>query len=236
MKQADAYDTLRQCIIQLKEVNPSDLPEQVGVIQSRLFELKSVLSSYHQEQLAQALRPIQQRLAERSAARTFSFKGRMTKPKEEEESSTSNMQSLKKEEDKLPLLLNKEPLVIRGRTGSIVNVQGPAVKLEGLTDCEVHTSAESSLFVDHCQNCQIFGKARQLRIAHSNACTFRVLCYTPPVIEHSDQLCFGPPDLKIIDQIIDEEEEEALKNKLYEKVKDFNWLKSAPSPHWKLIE
>uniref|UniRef100_A0A7S1T908 C-CAP/cofactor C-like domain-containing protein n=1 Tax=Compsopogon caeruleus TaxID=31354 RepID=A0A7S1T908_9RHOD len=117
------------------------------------------------------------------------------------------------------------------------------------------STVQSSVRIDGCDGCTFFLAARQLRIHHCQDSEFRVHVSSGPILESSHGLRFGPwtefPVLahpKLPEQERKAESaihsspspvEEAgldLSVNVWDDVRDFNWFKTEPSPHWTKIE
>lgn len=129
---------------------------------------------------------------------------------------------------------------------------GGAVFLKHLENINIFLAPVSaSSFISHAKNCNFLIASKQLRIHDCENCKFFVFSRSSPIIEHSDVLEFGSfsEGLELFSESLPQEFAEYSKNEMksdfekmefdleknfYNEVKDFNWLKSTPSPHWKL--
>lgn len=68
-----------------------------------------------------------------------------------------------------------------------------AMHVDGLTRCTVYVGAiAGSIMVHNCEDCVFVVAARQIRIHTSRRCRFRLLVLSNPIIEHCQELTFGP--------------------------------------------
>ena len=98
------------------------------------------------------------------------------------------------------------------------------VFLSGLTRCKVEIEhAISSVFIENCNDCEFLVKCHQLRIHESHNCRMKVDVQSQVCLENSDGFEFGwynSPD----------------QTNQWRMINDFSWLKSEPSPNFKLVE
>jgi hypothetical protein len=90
--------------------------------------------------------------------------------------------------------------------------------LSKLRNCTIYVGGRisSSLAMRGCENCLVFAKASQVRMDRCHSCVAYLHASTAPVIEYSQEVQFGRFDCSFPEFV----------------AKDFNWLKSTPSPNW----
>lgn len=131
----------------------------------------------------------------------------------------------------------------RDLTGATIIVTVPlgALTLCNLKGCIVLVASvvRSSMVVRDVENCEFHARSKQVRIHTARNCSFYVNCVTPPIIEHSSGLRFGPYSLRLTSHTVVRDEAESMFNsdtaENFTKVKDFNWLKPKQSPNWTAI-
>jgi hypothetical protein len=257
----DFIPALRVRISRLDELTGDDLSIALRQLENEVTNMSN-LSAYNLRQFDELLKPIRER-AKKSKNKTFSFRRKegnveievvaskdveisseiLVKESNTDQSSVENSgsPSIIEVRDKSEIGKDCEFCDLNNCTIVITVVLG-ALTLSKITDSRIFVagSVRSSLVVRDALRCEIHCRSKQVRIHNSNESTFYLTSDTPPIIENSSGLKFGPYTLETARGVIEGVHEGAESSNPsaatnYEKVRDFNWLKSRQSPNWATV-
>lgn len=122
-------------------------------------------------------------------------------------------------------------VVVRGRLKTLY--------LDGLRDCTVVAGVvEGALFADRLEGGRVAAVAQQVRVHNASDTAFRVFVASSMVVEDCRGLTVGPlgPERLATDFPAFASSKFAGTENQWRAVKDFNWLRDGPSPHFALAE
>lgn len=139
----------------------------------------------------------------------------------------------------LPNEVNQKDLQLDNISGCKIEIYGGpnTIHISNLTNCKVYSGpASTSIFIQNCHDCIFQLACQQLRIHTSKNCHFYLHVTSRSIIEDSNHIRFAPYDWSY-DQLNDHFELAKLNQKVnnWNKIDDFNWLSSEPSPNWSFI-
>lgn len=121
-----------------------------------------------------------------------------------------------------------------------LNIEGGALTVHfvALVDCRIICGPIStSVFVENCERCQFVIACQQLRTHHTCDTDFYLHVTSRGIIEDCQRVRFAPynwkyPDIEKHFAFVDLDPDQNNWNL----IDDFNWLSSAPSPNWKVLD
>lgn len=130
--------------------------------------------------------------------------------------------------------------VFRNLRNCQLSIEGGAstIHFVSLADCRILCGPVStSVFVEDCQNCKFVIACQQLRTHSTHDTDFYLHVTSRGIIEDCQRVRFAPynwnyPNLEKHFEFVGMTAEQNNWNL----IDDFNWLSSAPSPNWKIIE
>lgn len=140
-------------------------------------------------------------------------------------------------DEEIQVQCSGETVILDSLRGCTVELKGlvGSLSLRGLERCSVCCGVVgSSVRVDSCSETQIAVTCRQLRIHESRRCDIRAHVNAGPVIERCEHLRIGPLDLIDEQELIDGGLEPSMN--LWAEVHDFSWLRTDPSPNWRVLD
>jgi len=160
---------------------------------------------------------------------------------DEKENSTKNV----KNGTEIGLIENSNNEVeIKEKTSETIeiNEQRKMYFINKLIGCKVKLNAsEGSVFIQNCKSSSFYISSQQVRIHWSEECDFYLEVKSKPIIENSTKLRFSP--LQQTNQNEKQKETESTdnnkneSNNQWDKIEDFNWLKSnQSSPNFSIID
>jgi len=119
-------------------------------------------------------------------------------------------------------------------------IEGGALTVHfiSLVGCRILCGPVStSVFIESCQNCKFVIACQQLRTHHTYDTDFYLHVTSRGIIEDSQRLRFAPYNWNYTNiekhfRFVDLDSQQNHWNL----INDFNWLSSAPSPNWKILE
>ncbi|KAH7044700.1 tubulin binding cofactor C-domain-containing protein [Linnemannia elongata] len=115
-----------------------------------------------------------------------------------------------------------------------------AIHVKNLKRCTlVFPPISGSILLHDCEGCTLIGACHQSRMHTSTNMNIYIHVTSEPIIEDCTDMRFAPYGKILPSQELDRLFEAAQLNQgvnLYDKVKDFNWLRQQQSPNWRLLE
>ncbi|KAK3847048.1 MAG: tubulin binding cofactor C-domain-containing protein [Linnemannia gamsii] len=115
-----------------------------------------------------------------------------------------------------------------------------AIHVKNLKRCTlVFPPVSGSILLHDCEGCTLVGACHQSRMHTSTNMNIYIHVTSEPIIEDSTDMRFAPYGQILPAEELDRLFEIAQLNQsvnLYDKVKDFNWLRQQQSPNWRLLE
>ncbi|KAG0373544.1 hypothetical protein BGX24_011564 [Mortierella sp. AD032] len=115
-----------------------------------------------------------------------------------------------------------------------------AIHVKNLKRCTlVFPPVSGSILLHDCEGCTLVGACHQSRMHTSTNMNIYIHVTSEPIIEDSTDMRFAPYGQILPVEELDRLFEIAQLNQsvnLYDKVKDFNWLRQQQSPNWRLLE
>jgi flagellar biosynthesis/type III secretory pathway chaperone len=225
-------------------------------LNTHIHLLKSYDVKQAQEKLKQLETNIEQSRNEKLKGKKFSFSSRTKKntittsttttstPPPSDQSSIVNIKAAKTfsgvKDLNITNIDNDEDLLITDCNDTSITMHciAGAVYFKNLHNCTVTLGpVKSSVFVQNCDKCVFTFGARQIRIHTSQDCTFFIYTKSNPIIEHCSKIQFGVYNAQYngVKEQFDSVNFDLENNTLWKEVKDFNWMKSTPSPNWSIV-
>ncbi|KAF9095717.1 hypothetical protein BGX23_012750 [Mortierella sp. AD031] len=115
-----------------------------------------------------------------------------------------------------------------------------AIHVKNLKRCTlVFPPVSGSILLHDCEGCTLIGACHQSRMHTSTNMNIYIHVTSEPIIEDCTDMRFAPYGQILPDEELDRLFEAAQLNRsvnLYNRVKDFNWLRQQQSPNWRLLE
>ncbi|KAF9538788.1 hypothetical protein EC957_006210 [Mortierella hygrophila] len=115
-----------------------------------------------------------------------------------------------------------------------------AIHVKNLKRCTlVFPPVSGSILLHDCEGCTLIGACHQSRMHTSTNMNIYIHVTSEPIIEDCTDMRFAPYGQILPSDELDRLFEAAQLNQevnLYDKVKDFNWLRQQQSPNWRLLE
>ncbi|KAG9065064.1 hypothetical protein KI688_002385 [Linnemannia hyalina] len=115
-----------------------------------------------------------------------------------------------------------------------------AIHVKNLKRCTlVFPPVSGSILLHDCEGCTLIGACHQSRMHTSTNMNIYIHVTSEPIIEDCTDMRFAPYGQILPSEELDRLFEAAQLNQgvnLYDKVKDFNWLRQQQSPNWRLLE
>ncbi|KAF9906110.1 hypothetical protein EC991_000978 [Linnemannia zychae] len=115
-----------------------------------------------------------------------------------------------------------------------------AIHIKNLKRCTlVFPPVSGSILLHDCEGCTLVGACHQSRMHTSTNMNIYIHVTSEPIIEDCTDMRFAPYGQILPAEELDHLFEVAQLNQsvnLYDKVKDFNWLRQQQSPNWRLLE
>ncbi|KAF9139215.1 hypothetical protein BGX30_008233 [Mortierella sp. GBA39] len=115
-----------------------------------------------------------------------------------------------------------------------------AIHVKNLKRCTlVFPPVSGSILLHDCEGCTLVGACHQSRMHTSTNMNIYIHVTSEPIIEDCTEMRFAPYGQILPSEELDRLFEAAQLNQgvnLYDKVKDFNWLRQQQSPNWRLLE
>ncbi|KAG0292228.1 hypothetical protein BGZ96_004408 [Linnemannia gamsii] len=120
------------------------------------------------------------------------------------------------------------------------NIPLSAIHVKNLKHCTlVFPPVSGSILLHDCEGCTLIGACHQSRMHTSTNMNIYIHVTSEPIIEDCTDMRFAPYGQILPTEDLDRLFEIAQLNRavnLYDKVKDFNWLRQQQSPNWRLLE
>ncbi|KAG0270054.1 hypothetical protein BGZ95_001812 [Linnemannia exigua] len=115
-----------------------------------------------------------------------------------------------------------------------------AIHVKNLKRCTlVFPPVSGSILLHDCEGCTVVGACHQSRMHTSTNMNIYIHVTSEPIIEDCTDMRFAPYGQILPVEELDRLFEAAQLNRsvnLYDRVKDFNWLRQQQSPNWRLLE
>lgn len=233
---------LRERISKLHLLSGVSFTCEASAIQDELSRLSASLPPYHLRQLEQQLKECEAKFREQEkGVKKFSFSNKKTiasqsgtaeNPPQVETSAIVKAEQAVSHRPDLSFSCRCDDVIV-------VASKASALTLQELSRCRVFVTVvvQSSVAIRNCTDCEFHFRAKQVRVFESRNCSFYVASATPPIIEKSCELKFGPYRLvsEASKQLGDLQatSTESMPEDCHRQVKDFNWLRTdQKSPNW----
>lgn len=218
--------------------------EMLEKLRSDAATAAETLVTYDQRKIDEIIKQLSDeltKLRQRRPKFTFRTRAKTTSVKVKVESNSeevhANNGERRKDEQELCEGWTKRRALITGKRN--------ALRIRQTASCMIviRDPVIGSVLLRECHNCVIVLTARQIRVHDCANCYLFIDCTTAPVIERCNHMVFAPRcrapsnDSHEIVALNDENSEQVVQvsAEMWRDVKDFNWLRSTPSPNWRVL-
>ncbi|OAQ28382.1 TBCC-domain-containing protein [Linnemannia elongata AG-77] len=248
------------------QANIDSIVQRINALEKTVTAKISILPAFDARMYSIAIKSMSERLAQLRVKLVpkakFSFKSRKTAGATPSPTSTPRSAASPKPTVSTPTIDQSQFLKFEDRAGehlfigslSVSETEPGAAKdvaLTNLTDCTINLVHDiplsaihvknlkrctlvfppisGSILLHDCEGCTLIGACHQSRMHTSTNMNIYIHVTSEPIIEDCTDMRFAPYGKILPSQELD-------RVNLYDKVKDFNWLRQQQSPNWRLLE